>query len=544
MVHQLVPFVRFDGYHILADLTGVPDLFSHIKPTLLHMLPTHWGKREAKVLKPWARAVVTLWVLMVVPVLAVALAIMVKVLPRVAATAWDSIGARWEILQSNWTDGNSAAVAVGMLSMMIVALPVLSMSYLLIRIVRRSWLRVWRATAGRRGMRTLAVVAGVVGLALLSWAWWPDGQYRPIQPNESGTLFDTAQPPRYGPAGLYPTSVEMPFAQPVTSPLSAPALGTHSVRPRLVMLRSPEGVPITEPGPKRIIMLPRPGEGSEGPTDKGWISTDPPAPPGGGERGWPFPFNPPAPPTEGDNQAFAVNTEDGSSVYDVAFAVLWVTDSPVDQINEAWALANCSDCRTTAVAFQSIFVVGDSDVVIPQNRAVAVNYECRRCETNAVAVQLVTTLTRPPSDETMNKLALVWDDLEMLEKNAEELPLDQLHAELARIEGAIVGILVEDGVLVLPDGGVSEDGASDSPAPFTDETTTEGSTSDSNPSTAGDPGADATATEETTSNMDGDEGTDSSDPSPAPAEEPSPTPTSEPSPTPEEEPSPTPTSGG
>ena len=39
MVRQLVPFVRFDGYHILADLVGVPDLFLHIKPTLLGLLP-------------------------------------------------------------------------------------------------------------------------------------------------------------------------------------------------------------------------------------------------------------------------------------------------------------------------------------------------------------------------------------------------------------------------------------------------------------------------------------------------------------------------
>ena len=27
MVRQLLPMVRFDGYHVLADLTGVPDLF-------------------------------------------------------------------------------------------------------------------------------------------------------------------------------------------------------------------------------------------------------------------------------------------------------------------------------------------------------------------------------------------------------------------------------------------------------------------------------------------------------------------------------------
>ena len=42
MVQQLTPLVRFDGYHVLADVTGVPDLFHRIKPTLLGMLPWRW----------------------------------------------------------------------------------------------------------------------------------------------------------------------------------------------------------------------------------------------------------------------------------------------------------------------------------------------------------------------------------------------------------------------------------------------------------------------------------------------------------------------
>ena len=32
MIRQLTPLVRFDGYHVLADLTGVPDLFPRIGP--------------------------------------------------------------------------------------------------------------------------------------------------------------------------------------------------------------------------------------------------------------------------------------------------------------------------------------------------------------------------------------------------------------------------------------------------------------------------------------------------------------------------------
>jgi putative peptide zinc metalloprotease protein len=504
MLHQLVPFVRFDGYHILADLTGVPDLFSHIKPTLLHMLPTRWGKREPGVLRPRVRAVVTVWVLTVVPVLGAAFVFMVKVLPRVAATVWDSLGVRWGVLQSNWANGNGAEVAVGLLSMAAVALPVLSMSYLLVRVVRRSSLRVWRATAERPAMRAMAVLTGVALSLLLAWAWWPSGQYEPIRANERGTLLDAGrgvQPP----SDAVLTSAE--------TELAAPSTPVTSLQPRLALVLSPQGVPVTEPGPKQIIVLPPPGEDPAG--------------------YWPFPFDPPAPPGEGDNQALAVNTGDGSSVYDVAFAIVWVTDGPVDQVNEAWAVASCTDCRTVAVAFQGIFVLGDSNVVIPQNIAVAINYDCRRCETEALAVQLISTLTRPPSNDAMSRLELVWNDLQELEESIGELSLDQIYSELVRIETAILEILVEDGA-VSTGGSLSVAPSSDLEATSTDETPAEGSTTGSDTTTIGD---------DPSAGSDEPSPTPSGDPSPTPSEDPSPTPTSDPSPSPTAGPSPTPTSG-
>ena len=91
MVRQLLPLVRFDGYHILADATGVPDLFQRIKPTLLGLLPWRRTAPEAQVLKPWARAVVTIWVLVTVPLLLFSLAMMVISLPRLLGTAWASV---------------------------------------------------------------------------------------------------------------------------------------------------------------------------------------------------------------------------------------------------------------------------------------------------------------------------------------------------------------------------------------------------------------------------------------------------------------------
>ena len=106
MVRQLTPIVRFDGYHVLADITGVPDLFQRIKPTLLGVLPWRWKHPESTVLKPWARAVVTLWVALVVPLLVFSLVCMVLALPRILGTAWASAGKQVALLGAAWADAD------------------------------------------------------------------------------------------------------------------------------------------------------------------------------------------------------------------------------------------------------------------------------------------------------------------------------------------------------------------------------------------------------------------------------------------------------
>ncbi|MFD0853205.1 hypothetical protein ACFQ07_13270, partial [Actinomadura adrarensis] len=149
MLRQLAPFVRFDGYHILADLTGVPDLYSRIKPTLLGLLPTRWGRPESKVLKPWARVVVTLWVLVVVPLLLLTLVLMVVALPRIMGTAWQSLQRQFQLLALDWGDGDVLSIGVRVLSVLAICLPLLGMTYLLFHLVRRIVRSVWRATAHR-----------------------------------------------------------------------------------------------------------------------------------------------------------------------------------------------------------------------------------------------------------------------------------------------------------------------------------------------------------------------------------------------------------
>ena len=47
MLEQLLPFVRFDGYFILSDLIGVPDLFARVAPIVRSACPGAAGTRAS-----------------------------------------------------------------------------------------------------------------------------------------------------------------------------------------------------------------------------------------------------------------------------------------------------------------------------------------------------------------------------------------------------------------------------------------------------------------------------------------------------------------
>ncbi|MEZ2387930.1 hypothetical protein AB6813_00030 [bacterium RCC_150] len=408
MLRQLTPLVRFDGYHVLADVTGVPDLFHRIKPTLLGLLPWRWGKPESNVLKPWARAVVSLWVLIVVPVLLFSLVTMVLTLPRVLATAWASMGRREVLLTDAWNHGDLLGAAVQFLMILAVVLPVLGTGLILLRIVREATVKAWRKTRRRPGRRAAAAVAVGLVCALLAAAWWPnEGTYRPIRRYERGTIADAVsfalpKPSRLTDGEQGRTAAIWPSGSPKST----------ADKPRLAMILIPRATP--------------------GVRDGGHPSPSP---------SWVFPFDKPLPPGDGGNQALAVTTKDGGVVYDVAFALVWIDDGQALNKNEAYAFASCRDCGAVAVGFQVVLIVGQANVIIPQNLAEAANFNCVRCLTYALADQLVLTLDGPLSPSGTEQLAKLWDEIGNFEANIENMPLSELQSRLddykVRIEQVI-----------------------------------------------------------------------------------------------------------
>ena len=88
----LYAFLRLDGYYVLSDLVGVPDLFRRVGPVLRSSLPFREPEPSVAQLKPWVRRVVAGWVFLLVPVLAINLGYFLLAAPRIFATGWDSAG--------------------------------------------------------------------------------------------------------------------------------------------------------------------------------------------------------------------------------------------------------------------------------------------------------------------------------------------------------------------------------------------------------------------------------------------------------------------
>jgi putative peptide zinc metalloprotease protein len=191
ILHQLLPFLRMDGYYILADLTGVPDLFARIGPILRSAVPGRARDPKVDQLKPWVRAVVTGWVLLIAPLLLYLFVMTVVSAPRVLATAWDSAAVQLGKVTDGFTGGHAVAGIAALVQLIVLVLPVAGLVYSLTRITNRAVGAGWRWSEGSLPKRALVVVATAVAAALTLFTWWPNGEYRPIQKGERFVVQDS-----------------------------------------------------------------------------------------------------------------------------------------------------------------------------------------------------------------------------------------------------------------------------------------------------------------------------------------------------------------
>jgi putative peptide zinc metalloprotease protein len=178
MAEQLLPFVRFDGYFILSDLAGVPDLFARVVPILKSALPA--GRRDPRVagLRRRTRIMVTAWVVCVIPLLAFGLGYFLLYLPQVNRALWRSASLQAHLMSAAVAGHRYAMAAVDAIGIALVALSLAGSLYLVIGLARRLTAVGLRWSAGRPACRLLAGGAGLAALAGLAAFWIMQGQFR------------------------------------------------------------------------------------------------------------------------------------------------------------------------------------------------------------------------------------------------------------------------------------------------------------------------------------------------------------------------------
>lgn len=226
MLHQFLPFLRLDGYFVVSDLVGVPDLFTRMRPLLLSLIPGRPSEESVKQLKPKVRFAVTAWVLIVVPVLLFQLVMIVIHAPRIFGTGIDSLGKQASKATAAVGDGSYLAASASGVQILALALPMLGIAYMLFRIARQAGVGAWRQSDGRPALRAAYMTSAVALLGFVAWTWMPNGDYTPIGPEETWTIQTGAAAVRHagtGRAGLVPAdprAAEEPFRATPETPSS------------------------------------------------------------------------------------------------------------------------------------------------------------------------------------------------------------------------------------------------------------------------------------------------------------------------------------
>jgi putative peptide zinc metalloprotease protein len=161
VLDQFLPWVRLDGYYVVADLIGVSDLFSRIKPVLSSLIPGREADARVRELKPWARTAVTTWVLTTVAILTAMGAMAILRAPGYVDRAWASLHAQAVALQQGVAAGDWAAILASGLGGLFLLLPPLGMTFVYLLLCRGlgARLALSRARAARAAVERAVAVA-------------------------------------------------------------------------------------------------------------------------------------------------------------------------------------------------------------------------------------------------------------------------------------------------------------------------------------------------------------------------------------------------
>jgi putative peptide zinc metalloprotease protein len=178
MLEQLLPFVRFDGYFVLSDLTGVPDLFARVGPILRSVLPG--GRTDPRVagMRRLARIAVTSWVLCVVPLLTVSMGYLMLFLPQINRALWQSSALQARLTSGAIAGHHYSVAGIDALGVGLLGLSIAGILYVVAGLGRRLVALGLNWSAGWWSRRLVVAMGGLALLTALSLFWSAHGEFR------------------------------------------------------------------------------------------------------------------------------------------------------------------------------------------------------------------------------------------------------------------------------------------------------------------------------------------------------------------------------
>jgi putative peptide zinc metalloprotease protein len=189
---QFLPSIRLDGYYILADLVGVPDLFSYVVPALKSLVPGRPVHPRVRALRPWPRRIMVGWVAAVVPTLLFYLVVFLVAVPKVLPVVWREVQLFLHTLETSVRSGQVVSSTLGVFQLFLLLLPTVGTVLITVTTVgmlRRAAVARWGRGRCRPGtwarLRGYAALAGVGGLgAALVLRTWEVGTSLPATADE------------------------------------------------------------------------------------------------------------------------------------------------------------------------------------------------------------------------------------------------------------------------------------------------------------------------------------------------------------------------
>ena len=149
---QFLPVIRMDGYYILSDLIGVPDLFSRLGPVLASMIPGRPTHPRVLELKPWVRRTITVWVAIVVPAILYWVIGFLIIVPQVLPVVWERLLELGMATGAAAAAGSVAETTLGVIQIILLLLPWVG-SLLLLGMIVFPLIRFARARWGAARLR-------------------------------------------------------------------------------------------------------------------------------------------------------------------------------------------------------------------------------------------------------------------------------------------------------------------------------------------------------------------------------------------------------